>query len=74
MGGEFMSDMMAVKIRFHSEGILHVSVVISESLPEAFDILKNEYKEYGINIHIEEYEVIDDEKGIVLTWIEPIKD
>jgi hypothetical protein len=68
-----MDDVIVVKVRFFSGDILHVSVVLAGSIPEAFDILINEYKEYGIYIQIEEYEVLR-EKCIALTWHEPIKD
>jgi len=63
-------EMTVFLIRFNNDGILSKSIVIAENDIEACKILKDEYKQFGLKIDIEEYEAITD-KGVALTWHEP---
>ena len=66
-----MNELKTFKIRFNNNGVLCESVVMEETFDKAENLLINDYKEYGINIIIEEYEEIT-EKGVILTWHQPL--
>lgn len=67
-----MEDNKVFKIRFNNSGVLNVVVVVAETYKEAESILVEDYKEYGIDIEILEYEEVE-EKGVVMTWTAPLK-
>lgn len=67
-----MGELKVFKIRFINTGILSMAVVLAETIQEAETLLKKEYEDYGIKIDIEEYEEVD-EKGVTLTWTQPLK-
>ncbi len=46
-------------------------VILADDYEEAEKILRKRYRKFDIEIDIEEYEEIED-KGVVLTWNEPI--
>lgn len=66
-------DNQLIKIRFFSGDVLHVAAVLAENTAEAIQLVKKDYKEFGIDIFIDEVEVISD-KGVALTWHEPVKE
>lgn len=65
-------NMSVFKIRFDNNGILSVAIILAEDEVEAYKILRKDYQDYGIEIEIEEHEIIT-EPGVALTWHEPIK-
>ena len=65
-----MNELKVFKIRFYNYGMLSQSIVLADSIEEAESLLKKDYKEFGIDIQIEEYEEVED-KGVALTWNEP---
>jgi len=58
-------------IRFNNNGLLMKVVILADDYEEAEKILRKRYRKFDIEIDIEEYEEIED-KGVVLTWNEPI--
>lgn len=67
-----MKELKVFKIRYINTGILSMAVVLAETITEAESLLKKEYEDYGIKIDIEEYEEVN-EKGVTLTWTQPLK-
>jgi hypothetical protein len=65
-------DMTVFLIRFNNNGVLSKAIVLAENNIEAYKVLAKDYEEYGVKIDIEEYEIITD-RGVALTWHEPIK-
>lgn len=60
--------MKAYKVRFFNyEGSLAICIVLAHTWEEAKELLLKDYKDFDLEIRIEEYEVIED-KGVVLTW------
>lgn len=66
-----MVEFNVYKIRFINNDKLFVSIVLAESVEEAITKLENDYKEYDIEIEIEETELVY-EKGVALTWHQPL--
>lgn len=58
--------------RYHNNGYFCKSVVLAKDYEQAEETLLEPYIEWGIDIEIEEYEVIN-ERGIALTECIPIK-
>lgn len=61
-----MNNLRVFKIRFINNGLLGVSIVLAETIEEAELMLLKDYKEYNVEIQIEDYEEIE-EKGVTLT-------
>lgn len=69
-----MNETTVYLIRYVVDGLLHKAVVMAEFYKKAEEILINNYKEYGIEIQIEEWEFFEEgDEGVILTWHEPIK-
>jgi len=65
-------ELNVYKIRFINGGQLMEAIVLGESYEQAERLLKKDYKEYDLEIVIEEYEEIN-QKGVALTWHEPLQ-
>jgi hypothetical protein len=70
-----MGETSVYLIRYFVNGLLHKAVILAERYTEAESILINNYKDYGIDIEIEECEFFEEgDTGVILTWNQPIKD
>lgn len=61
-----MDDLKVYRISFMNGAIYSNTIVLASSYEEAEDILKQDYKDYGLDIEIGEYEEMN-EKGVILT-------